>query len=424
MSYPTPADVTRTAEALTARYPGQCRLSTIGHSRHGVPLRMLSVGKGSRHALVVAGAHPNEYVGGGTLLELAQRALGGERPGTVWHLVLCLDPDGARLNEGGHRADTLFGHYRSFFRPTADEQPEWAPALPRPRVLPESRALLDVIERLRPYIQISLHSTDIGGTFAQLTRDVPGLDRTLAASAERLGIPVERAPLDALHWPTSAPGVFVLPPPGAPERPTAFPENAHRSTWLAPHAHGGVTAVLEVPVWAAEGFADLAPHPAPEQRLRHWAERLRDYAHTVRVHYERARPHLPAPGPDPGFSMRRAVAETLRVCGPLADGWDPAHPSFTPLPGLTRARTASIEGFARRTPLRAAAMLLRLLEEYAPAPGTASQRAELEALVARWCAAYSASFTATWVPVDRQIEHQVNVTTAAVEAAEGHLAPS
>jgi hypothetical protein len=122
--------------------------------------------------------------------------------------------------------------------------------------------------------------------------------------------------------------------------------------------------------------------------------------------------------------MRRAVAETLRVCGPLADSWDPAHPSFTPLPGLTRARTASIEGFARRTPLRAAAMLLRLLEEYAPTPGTAPQRAELEALVARWCAAYSASFTATWVPVDRQIEHQVNVTTAAVEATEGHLAPS
>jgi hypothetical protein len=216
----------------------------------------------------------------------------------------------------------------------------------------------------------------------------------------------------------------VLPPPGAPERPTAFPENAHRSTWLAPHAYGGVTAVVEVPVWAAPRFADLAPHRAPEQRLQHWAERLRAYAHTVREHYERARPHLPAPGPDPGFSMRRAVAETLRVCGPLADSWDPAHPSFTPLPGLTRARTASIEGFARRTPLRAAAMLLRLLEEYAPTPGTAPQRAELEALVARWCAAYSASFTATWVPVDRQIEHQVNVTTAAVEAAEGHLAPS
>ncbi|MET7739083.1 M14 family zinc carboxypeptidase [Streptomyces sp. NPDC005385] len=424
MNYPTPADVTRTARALATRHPDKCRLTTIGHSRRGTPLRMLSVGRGPRHALVVAGAHPNEYVGGGTLLALAHRALAGEHPGTVWHLVLCLDPDGARLNEGGHHADTLLDQYRHFFRPAPDEQPEWAPALPRPRFLPESRALLDVIRRIRPYVQISLHSTDIGGTFAQLTRDVPGLDRTLTTSAERLCIPVENAPLDALHWPATAPGVFVLPPPGAPERPTAFPENAHRSTWLAPHAYGGVTAVIEVPVWAATRFADLTPDPAPEQRLRHWAERLRAHTHTTRAHYERARPHLPPPGPDPAFSIRRAIAETLRVCGPLADSWDPSHPTYTPLPDLTRARTASIEGFARRTPLRAAAMLLRLLDEHAPHPATAPQRAELEALITRWCAAYSTSFTATWVPVDRQIEHQVNVTTAAVEAAEGHLAPS
>ncbi|MFG2311229.1 hypothetical protein ACGFS9_21545 [Streptomyces sp. NPDC048566] len=69
-------------------------------------------------------------------------------------------------------------------------------------------------------------------------------------------------------------------------------------------------------------------------------------------------------------------------------------------------------------------MLLRLLEHHAPTPTTAPQRAELEALITRWCAAYAASFTATWIPVDRQIQHQTNVTTAAVEAAEGHLAPS
>ncbi|MFD9459571.1 hypothetical protein [Streptomyces sp. NPDC060027] len=69
-------------------------------------------------------------------------------------------------------------------------------------------------------------------------------------------------------------------------------------------------------------------------------------------------------------------------------------------------------------------MLPHLLDEYAPTPGTEPQRAELEALVTRWCAACSASFTATWVPVNRRTEHQVNVTTTADEPAEGHLAAS
>ncbi|WP_326787947.1 hypothetical protein [Streptomyces sp. NBC_00151] len=121
---------------------------------------------------------------------------------------------------------------------------------------------------------------------------------------------------------------------------------------------------------------------------------------------------------------RRAPSGRPAGVRPAGRRLGPAHPSSTPLPGLTRARTSGIEGFSRRTPLRAAAVLLRLLEQYAPAPGTASRRTEPEALVARWCAACSASFTATWVPVDRQTEHQVDVTTAAVEAAEGHLAPS
>ena len=257
--YPTVAEVTRSARRLVSRHPEASRLRRIGRSRAGRPILLLSVGHGSRHVLVVAGPHPDEPVGGTTALVLAEQVARGERlfaatdPAIVtWDIVLCLAPDGATVSEAGAEgapttaAPTLRGYYRTTYRPIAAEQPEWAPIVSRQ--LPESRALFEVIDDLRPFIQCSLHSTDIGGSWVQLTRDLPEPAAPFHASAAELGIPLRHGTYDALYWDNPSPAVHVLPPPDDTARLAAGSENIGASTWCAPLRYGGVTAIVEVPM--------------------------------------------------------------------------------------------------------------------------------------------------------------------------------
>ncbi|MEU3999417.1 M14 family zinc carboxypeptidase [Streptomyces fungicidicus] len=405
LRYPTPAELVAAARALTVRSPGLCVLRQVGVSRAGRPLHLLSVGRAERAVLVVAGAHANEPAGGGTLLALARRTVREPelRDGTSWHFLLCADPDGASLHVTPSPR-SLYDYHLGFFRPAGPEQPEWAPSvLPPDRLPPETRALTGVIDEVRPYLQVSLHGTDLGGSWVQLTRDVPGLAEPFAKSAAQLHIPVETGASDAAGWPASGPGVHVMP---APEAAPAYPsltDDARHSTWYHAHRYGGLTAVIEVPMWAGDLVDDPAPHPAPHAAMGLLADRLLRDADEVRRILEDARPeHRDAGGP-----LLRATTWVLELVPGLA-----ADLVRTPPADGTRAYVGSVDAFARRVPLRAAAMLRRALS------GTDERAAaRLEYLVARWSAAFATSFRARWVPVGQQVEHQSRTVLAAAHHA-------
>ncbi|WP_086762102.1 M14 family zinc carboxypeptidase [Streptomyces griseiscabiei] len=382
-----------------------CALRRIGVSRAGRPLRLLSVGHARRAVLVVAGAHANEPTGGSTVLALAERVLRERelRSGVSWHFVLCADPDGASLHTTS-APRTLLDYHLGFFRPAGPEQPEWSPSvLPHDRLPPETHALLGVLDELRPYLQVTLHGTDLGGSWVQLTRDVPGLAEPFAKSAAELGIPVERGASDAAGWPVSGPGVFVMPGPGAHTAYPSMPDDARHSTWYHAHRYGGLTAVVEVPMWAGDLVDDTAPHPAPAAALRYLARRLVTDAGRVERVLAEALPRLPGPdGP-----LLRAARWALALAPGLARDWTDGPP-----PDLSAAYVGSVDAFGRRLPLRAAAMLRRALVD-AGAPGAPF----LEELVAEWCESFGERFRARWVPVADQVEHQVRTVVAAAECA-------
>ncbi|MFF6784668.1 M14 family zinc carboxypeptidase [Streptomyces sp. NPDC012510] len=409
LGYPTVAELERAARALTARRPGLCALRRIGVSRAGRPLRLLSVGHARRAVLVVAGAHANEPTGGSTVLALAERVVREQRlrTGVSWHFVLCADPDGASLHRNA-APRTLLDYHLGFFRPAGPEQPEWSPSvLPPDRLPPETHALLGVLDELRPYLQVTLHGTDLGGSWVQLTKDVPGLAEPFAKSAAELGIPVEMGASDAAGWPVSGPGVFVMPrPDGHPAYPS-MPDDARHSTWYHAHRHGGLTAVVEVPMWASDLVDDTAPHPAPAAALRHLARRLLAEAGQVEGVLSEALPRLSGPeGP-----LLRAARWALALVPGLARDWVDGPPA-----GLTTAYVGSVDAFGRRLPLRAAAMLLRVLRE-AGDPGVP----HLEGLVAEWCESFADRFRARWVPLADQVEHQVRTVLAAASHAGGDV---
>ncbi|MBE1601019.1 hypothetical protein H4687_007148 [Streptomyces stelliscabiei] len=407
LGYPTVAELEAAARTLTVRRPGLCALRRIGVSRAGRPLRLLSVGHARRAVLVVAGAHANEPTGGSTVLALAERVLRERelRSGVSWHFVLCADPDGASLHTTP-APRTLFDYHLGFFRPAGPEQPEWSPSvLPPDRLPPETHALLGVLDELRPYLQVTLHGTDLGGSWVQLTKDVPGLAEPFAKSAAELGIPVERGASDAAGWPVSGPGVFVMPRPGGHAAYPSMPDDARHSTWYHAHRYGGLTAVVEVPMWASDLVDDIAPHPAPAAALRHLARRLLTDAGQVERVLAQALPGLPGPeGP-----LLRAARWALALVPGLARDWTDGPP-----PDLSTAYVGSVDAFGRRLPLRAAAMLRRVLVE-AGAPGAPL----LEGLVAEWCESFADRFRARPVPLADQVEHQVRTVLAAASCARG-----
>ncbi|MEV7886160.1 M14 family zinc carboxypeptidase [Streptomyces sp. NPDC002817] len=410
LRYPTVSEVITSARALAARRPALCTLRQIGRSRAGRPLHLLSVGHARRAVLVVAGAHSNEPTGGATLLDVAERVLNERelRLGTSWHFLLCADPDGASLHITP-APRSLFDYHLGFFRPAGHEQPEWSPAvLPPDRLPPETRALTGVIDELRPYLQVTLHGTDLGGSWVQLTKDIPGLAEPFAKSAAELNIPVETGASDAAGWPASGPGVHVMPAPGAGAAYPSMPDDARNSTWYHAHRYGGLTAIVEVPMWASDLVDDPAPHPAPAVALRRLAGRLLQDARQVERVLADATPRLP----DVEGPLLRASKWGLELVPGLAADW-----MHTPPADNTRAYVGSVDAFARRLPLRAASMLLRVLLEH---DDRAAPR--LERLVATWSEAFADRFRARWVPLEHQIEHQSRTVVAAAIHARARAA--
>ncbi|MFL4951281.1 M14 family zinc carboxypeptidase [Streptomyces sp. MMS24-I31] len=411
------------AAALVARHPRDARLRRAGTSRAGTPLWLLSVGHGDRQALVVAGPHANEPVGGATVLRLAERVLAvpgaGQDADITWNLLLCLDPDGSRRNEDWLAGPYALGHYfRNFFRPGFLEQPEWLPDGAAAAGLPETRALLDLQDELRPFVQCSLHGVDVGGGFVELTHELPGLAQRVAHAAARLGIPRELGAYDSLYWPRLGPAVYRIPPPRRGDLAAAITEAAVDSTWFHPYRYGTVTAVVEAPMW---GVAAVADGSAPADRdavLRRVSRGLRADTGRLERLLARVRPHL-AEVPD-AARLLAPVDDYLLVCPGLADAWDPDTDDGTarPLPPLTSAHLAALRIAGRRLALRTAGLLHRLVR-------TAGQDAagalpELEWLIEQWCADYRDGLGARWIPVARQAEYQTRVVLAACDLAARH----
>lgn len=425
LRYPTVDELGAQAAALVARHPRDARLRRVGTSRAGTPLWLLSVGHGSRQALVVAGPHANEPVGGATVLRLAERALadptltsGGD---ATWNLLLCLDPDGLRRNERWLRGPYTLGHYfRNFFRPGFLEQPEWLPDGAAGAVLPETRTLLELQDELRPFFHCSLHGVDVGGGFVELTRDLPGLTHRVAHTAARLGIPRELGPYDTLYWPNLGPAVYRIPPPRPSGLAAAITEAAVESTWFHPHRHGTVTAVVEAPMWGVAAVEDDGPPADAAAVLRTVSHTLRDDARLLERLLARIRPHVSAT-PD-AARLLAPVEDYLLVCPGLADAWDPEIASGPrPLPPLNSAHLTALRIAGRRLALRTAGLLHQLVTRSATDP--AGVLPELDRLVDEWCADYHDGCQARWIPVARQVEYQARVVLAAFSLA-GQYAPA
>ncbi|MDQ0993665.1 M14 family zinc carboxypeptidase [Streptomyces sp. V3I7] len=426
--YLTLAGLTRDAQAMVAAHPGLLRLREVGVSRAGRPLWLLSAGQGSHQVLTVAGAHANELVGGTSALRLAEEL--AHRPDVLdaldcaWHFLICLDPDGTAIAERwmSEAPPSVGTYYRGFYRPAFASHPEFPPVEGDPRSpMPESAALIRLIDELRPVAQFSLHGVEVGGSFMQLTQDVQGLAETYRTVAADLHIPLEHRPFDGMGWVVDSPGVLILPADSTGEErdPSGFTSQA---TWMYAMRHGTVSAVLEAPFWAVDEVSDPRPVERPDQEIAWASEILLGRAAQVEAVLDAA--ERQPPQEESHRALFTAARELLDICPGVVDTWK-THGEESPDGfGLatTRGNAASLRIAAGRIPLRAAAMMRQALgEPFAPV-ATA-----LDGLVREWCHELEDLFGARWVPVRRQTALQTRTMLAITRrllARHPHASPS
>ncbi|CAM5452982.1 M14 family zinc carboxypeptidase [Streptomyces violaceorubidus] len=186
-------------------------------------------------------------------------------------------------------------------------------------------------------------------------------------------------------------------------------------------AYDGVTAIVEVPLWATETADDLSPHPDPAGALRELSGLVREGGRQVTAVFDKARGFLPPAEDSPPRRVLEWMADDLYDL--VADAWVPLvrqaedeGPRAETSPRLTTAGISALEVVARRQPLRAAGLLLRLLLA-ADDPAATGLRLELDELFTTWCTDFESSLRLRWVPVSDQVELQARTVLAAAECA-------
>jgi hypothetical protein len=193
-------ELDESSQKLAEEYPDIVTVFEAGTSRAGHSILGMKIGNGPKNALCFACPHPNEPIGAMTL-EYFSRALAEndelrEGLGFTWYIIKCIDPDGVRLNENWFKGPfNVYTYTKNYYRPIGYEQVEWTFPIDYKELhfhdpLPETQALMNLIQETKPDFMYSLHNAGFGGAYWYLTHDIPELYEPLRNSALKQGIPL------------------------------------------------------------------------------------------------------------------------------------------------------------------------------------------------------------------------------------------
>ena len=215
-------ELKRSSKELASRHRMTVELVEAGESRSGEPIHALVIGGyEDRRVLAFAFSHPNEPVGSLTLEYLSRRLAGDlELLSTLratWIIVKVVDVYGARLNEGWFRGPFDVRKYvLNFYRPPPHKQVEWSfpieyKTLRWSRPLPETRALMRLIDEWRPTHMFNLHNTGFTGAYYHISHPLPPeAAEFLSGLPPAMGIPLHRGEPEEPYVERWGPGIFKL----------------------------------------------------------------------------------------------------------------------------------------------------------------------------------------------------------------------
>lgn len=186
---------------LAEKYPDVASVFQIGVTKNGTPLLCLKIEGGADNALMFGCPHPNEPIGT-MMLEYFSEQLAADkslrdRLGYTWYIVKAWDRDGLELNEGWLKGPyTIENYSRHFFRPAGHRQVDWTFPIQYKDVnfnapVPETEAMMRLIDEIRPHFIYSLHNAGFGGTYWYLSGPLPDtVYRALHEASARVDIPL------------------------------------------------------------------------------------------------------------------------------------------------------------------------------------------------------------------------------------------
>ncbi|MFI9402534.1 M14 family zinc carboxypeptidase [Nocardia sp. NPDC052316] len=428
-AFPTVDELYGFVDELAAAHPGMVAVEEIGRSRGGDPIREVRVGSGERHLIVFGNPHPNEPIGMATIRHLLGRLARGEADtlGATWHFVPCVDPDGTRLNEEWFAGPfTRTAVARGYYRPAGSEQPEWCfPITWRGRdvgvPMPETRALMTLIDRTRPALIASLHNADFGGGFFYCSGGDADYWSVLAGLLDDAQVPRHQGEPDAPGGARWAEGVFELPTFAKMAEallavgvdPVAAVGGGGSRDYAAPY--GTAVLVSELPLWVDPRIADRRPSERSwGSVMRATATAYRDLAALVTGVLDRLGDRSIGRSP-----FERALRNVAGALQEMAADKDAAAEQDR----LATLGEIFIEEYvwvaAQR--LRTTGMLLRLLdEETRRDPSLAAEKARVSAVFDSWSADIERNAPGEAVPLERLVAIQAGaIVTAATRLRDG-----
>lgn len=208
------------SEKLAHRYSDRVEVLNIGHSRLDDPIEALKIGTGPKQAILFAMPHPNEPIGSMALEYLSSRLVEDDSLlqslNHTWYLIKCIDPDGARLNEGWFKGPFTVGHYaRHYYRPASYQQIEWTFPIDYKTLhfnspLPETQALMSLIRKVSPDFLYSIHNSGFGGAYFYISEEAPSLYNGFHQLVASQGLPLHLGEPEAPHIPKYAEAIFKI----------------------------------------------------------------------------------------------------------------------------------------------------------------------------------------------------------------------
>ncbi len=217
-TFHTVSEMDENSQKLAREHPGLVSIFEIGKTRNQDPLFCLKIGSGSKNALLLGCPHPNEPIGAMMLEYFSQVLVDDEtlrkELDYTWYIVKAWDADGTRLNEGWFKGPfTLFNYARNFYRPPGKEQVDWTFPIDYKKLhyhdpIPETQAVMRLIEEIRPSFNYTLHNAGFGGVYFYLSRPADDIYDALRGAALKQGIPLNLGEPEAPFITAYSPAIF------------------------------------------------------------------------------------------------------------------------------------------------------------------------------------------------------------------------
>ncbi|MDO5018039.1 MAG: M14 family zinc carboxypeptidase [Lagierella massiliensis] len=190
----------------------------FGTSKEGEKIIGLKIGNGSKNALVFGLPHPNEPIGTMTIDHLINQLVEDEEFRNsldyTWYIIKAWDVDGARKNEGWYKGPyNLYNYARNFYRPAGFLQVDWTfpieyKKLKFDKPIPETKAMMDLIDEIKPEFIYSLHNAGFGGAYWYISRDIKEVYNSFIEAANKQNIPVNYGEPEAPYCEAFAPAIY------------------------------------------------------------------------------------------------------------------------------------------------------------------------------------------------------------------------